>query len=330
MSLKANISRSDSTNETHGSILLAATLATVVAAIVIILTSGGDILLPFVVAVVVFYVAIGIRTVRPTHRVLIEFLGKYQRYGDPGFYWILTGFQKLYVINVTEMMVDAQPQEIITKDSLNAGVDAQVYFKVRTDEESVKASQYNVNDYKYQIVNLARTTLRNIIGNMNLKEANSERGKINEKLYEMLTEETKHWGIEIVRTELKEIEPPKDVQDAMNQVVVAENRKIAAVDFASAVETEADGKRRAAIKMADGEKQSKVLVAEGNAKAIELVNIAANTYFVGNAQILKKLETAQAAFEKNTKIIVPSDQNVVNLVGNLAGVPDTDASGGSD
>lgn len=97
-------------------------------------------------------------------------------------------------------MVDAEPQEIITNDNLNARVDAQVYFKVKDDEESVKNSQYRVFDYKLQMVNLARTTLRNIIGTLTLKSANSERGKINEELQRTMMIETGSWGIEIVRT----------------------------------------------------------------------------------------------------------------------------------
>jgi regulator of protease activity HflC (stomatin/prohibitin superfamily) len=122
---------------------------------------------------------------------------------------------------------------------------------VRSDEESVRASEYNVFDYETQIVALARTTLRNIIGTMTLKEANSERGKINTSLYTNLASETKNWGLEIVRTELKEINPPSDVQETMNKVVKASNEKIAAIDFATARETQADGKKRAAIKEAD-------------------------------------------------------------------------------
>jgi len=83
----------------------------------------------------------------------------------------------MYRINTTEQMIDAEPQEIITNDNLNAMVDAQIYYKVKPDEESVKSSQYNVNNVNSQIVNLARTTLRNIIGTLTLKSANSERGK---------------------------------------------------------------------------------------------------------------------------------------------------------
>ena len=151
---------------------------------------------------------VGIRIIRPTHRGLIERFGKYIRFAGPGFHWIIPVIDMMYQVNVTEVMVDAEPQEIITDDNLNAKVDAQVYFKIKNDEESVKSSQYNVNDFQYQIVNLARTTLRNIIGNLTLKSANSERGKINDELHLVLSKETNPWGMQIVRTELKEIDPP--------------------------------------------------------------------------------------------------------------------------
>jgi regulator of protease activity HflC (stomatin/prohibitin superfamily) len=262
-----------------------------------------------------------IRTVRPVARGLVERFGKYKRFGNPGLVFVLPfGIEKLLKVNITETMVDAGGQEIITKDALNANVDAQVYFKVKSDEESVKASEYNVFNYRVQIVALARTTLRNIIGTMNLMEANSERGKINQSLYAQLTEETRNWGIEIVRTELKEINPPNTVQEAMNNVVVANNKKIAAIDFATATETEADGVRRAAIKKADGEKQSRILIAEGEAEAIKLVNTAAQTYFKNEAQVLKQLEVAQAALANNSKIVIPTGQSLINVIGDLAGI----------
>ncbi len=261
----------------------------------------------------------GIRIVRPTHRGLVERLGKYRRFARPGFHWIIPVIDRMYRVNITEVMVDAQPQEIITNDNLNARVDAQVYFKVKTDEESVKNSQYNVYNYQWQIVNLARTTLRNIIGTLTLKSANSERGKINNELQKTLREETANWGIEIVRTELKEIDPPKDVQETMNKVVKAENEKIAAVDFATAQETMADGARRAEIKRAEGVRQARILEAEGEAQAIKLVNEAAQQYFVGNAQLLKRLETVEKALAQNAKIVVPANTELINVVGELAG-----------
>jgi len=271
-----------------------------------------------ILVVVVFFA--GIRVIRPTERGIKERLGKYNKFCNPGFQWIIPLIDRLYKVNVTEQMVDAERQEIITNDNLNARVDAQVYFRVRADEENVKASQYSVNNYIDQIVNLARTTLRNIIGTLTLKSANSERDKINGELMKTLEKETHKWGIEVVRTELKEIDPPQDVQDTMNKVVKAENEKIAARDFALAKETEADGLRMARIKEAEGVKQSQIIEAEGRAQAIKLVNEAANKYFIGNAQILKKLETTENALMRNTKIVVPSDGELVNVIGNLSGV----------
>ena len=273
-----------------------------------------------IIGVVVAIFFSGIRIVRPTHRGLIERLGKYHHFANPGFHWIIPFIDRMFQINITEQMVDAEPQEIITNDNLNARVDAQVYFKVKEEEETVKNSVYFVNNYKLQIVNLARTTLRNIIGTLTLKSANSERGKINSELHKTLCDETKTWGIEIVRTELKEIDPPKDVQETMNKVVKAENEKIAAIDYATAAETVADGVKRAKIKEAEGFKQSKILHAEGDAEAIRLVNEAADRYFTGNAQLLKKLETLEASLKSNAKIVVPAGTELVNIIGEMAGV----------
>jgi regulator of protease activity HflC (stomatin/prohibitin superfamily) len=273
-----------------------------------------------IIIVVVLFFFIGIRIVRPTQRALVERLGKYHHFASPGFNWIIPIIDKMYQINVTEKMINAEPQEIITNDNLNARVDAQVYFKIKSDEQSVKNSQYNVNSIEYQIVNLARTTLRNIIGTMTLKSANSERGKINKELHATLLDETLNWGIEIVRTELKEIDPPKDVQETMNKIVKAENEKIAAIDFATATETKADGEKRAEIRRAEGIKQGAILRAEGEAQAIALVNEAAEKYFVGNAQILRRIQAMETALKDNAKIVVPTGSDLVNVLGEMSGV----------
>jgi len=283
------------------------------------------------IIVLIIFLYVSICTVRPPSRGLIERFGRYNRFANPGIVFLIPFIERLVRINITENMIDAGLQEIITSDSLNAQVDAQVYFKVRSDEDSVKSSQYNVFNYMVQIVALARTTLRNIIGTMTLKEANSERGKINTSLYNNLSLETKSWGLEIVRTELKEINPPSDVQETMNKVVKASNEKIAAIDFATARETQADGERRAAIKVAEGQRQSailqaegqmqaKVLVADGEAQAIKLVNEAADRYFIGNAQLLRRLQALEQSLTNNTKVIVPADSTLVNVIGGLAGI----------
>ena len=273
-----------------------------------------------IIGSVVFIFLSGVKIVRPTERGLIERLGKYRKFAKPGFHWIIPVIDRMVNVNITERMIDAEPQEIITNDNLNASVDAMVYFKVLEDEESVKNSQYQVNNYQSQVINLARTTLRNIIGTLTLKSANSERGKINSEFHRTLSDETKTWGITIVRTELKQIDPPKDVQETMNKVVKAENEKIAAVDYATAAETVADGVKRAKIKEAEGYKQSKILHAEGEAEAIKLVNEAADKYFTGNAQLLKKLETVEASLKSNSKIVIPTGTELVNVISEMAGV----------
>ena len=246
----------------------------------------------------------GIRVVRPTQRALVERLGKYARFSQPGFNWIIPIIERMVKVNVTEKMVDAEPQEIITKDKLNATVDAQIYFRVKSDEADVKNTQYNVNNCENQIISLARTTLRNIIGTMNLNDANSKRDTINNQLMSALSKETKSWGIEVVRTELKEISPPEDVQKTMNDVVKAENVKTAAVDYATAKETEADGMRRAKIKEAEGAGESVRIRAKADAEAIKVVNEAAEKYFKGNAQKLKQIEMVEKSLATNAKIIV--------------------------
>jgi regulator of protease activity HflC (stomatin/prohibitin superfamily) len=284
-----------------------------------------------IAVIVIILLSQSIHTVRPTSRGLIERFGRYNRFANPGIVFLIPFIEHLVRVNITENMIDAGLQEIITSDSLNAQVDAQVYFKVRSDEESVKSSQYSVFNYMRQIVALARTTLRNIIGTMTLKDANSERGKINSALYSNLATETKSWGLEIVRTELKEINPPADVQETMNKVVKASNERVAAIDFATARETQADGERRAAIKVAEGQRQAailqaegqnqaKVLVAGGEAQAIKLVNEAADLYFKGNAQLLRQLQTVETALANNSKIVVPTDSSLVNVIGGLAGI----------
>jgi len=273
-----------------------------------------------VLVIIAALILMGIRIVRPTHRGLVERLGKYNRFSVPGFHVIIPGLERMFQVDIREVLVEAQPQTIITNDNLNARVDAQVYLKVKPDEENVKASQYNVTNYENQIVNLARTTLRNIIGTMSLKSANSERGRINDELRKTLLVETGSWGIEILRTELKEIDPPADVQETMNKVVKAENEKIAAIDYATATETQADGARRAEIKKAEGVKQANILAAQGEAQAIQLVNEAADKYFVGNAQLLRRLEMVETSLRNNAKVVVPAGTELINVIGDLGGI----------
>ena len=262
----------------------------------------------------VLVLLLGIKIIRPTHRAVIETFGKYSRFGKSGFNFVIPIIQRLISINVTEQVTNIEPQEIITKDNLNAKVDLVVYYKIQNDEENVKKALYNVDDVSAQLETLSRTTARNVIGTMQFKEVNSERDKLNVKLQTILLRETKNWGVSVLKVELKEIVPPRDVQETMNKVIKAENEKTAAIDLATARETEADGLRRASIKNAEGDKMAKILRAEGEAKSIQIINEAANKYFVGNAQRLKTLEVTQASLQNNSKVVLTKEGITPQLI----------------
>lgn len=263
-----------------------------------------EIVLLIIVGCIVLFLLAGIRVIRPTHRGLVETLGKYTGFRQPGFNWVIPIIQRLTYVNITERMSDVEPQEIISKDNLNAKVDLVVYYKIRSDETNVFKSQYNVDNLYYQLDVLARTTARNVIGTMVFKDVNSKRNELNMKLKDILVKETKDWGVDVLKVELKDITPPKDVQDTMNRVIKAENEKDAAIDFATARETEADGKKRAAIKEAEGIAQGKIIVANAEAKRIQVVNDAANKHFKGNAQLLRRLDVTESALKDNAKVVL--------------------------
>lgn len=278
------------------------------------------------VGVGIVVIAVGIvalfslKTVRPTERALLERLGKYKKFIDGGLVVVWPIIERLVKVDITEQMMEIDTQEIITEDNLNAKVDLVVYYKVKEDEQSVKKSIYKVSDFEPQIVRLAQTTARNVIGTMVFKDVNSKRNELNGSLGKILRQETANWGVDIVRVELKDINPPAEVQETMNKVIQAENTKRAAVDFATATETEADGMKRAEIKKAEGVAKAKEIIAEGQAKAIKTVNDAANRHFKGNAQKLKQLEVTEASLSKNSKIIITEKGIKPNLLfGNLTG-----------
>ena len=286
----------------------------------------------FFIFVILFTFFSGIRIVRPLEKGVVERFGRFKRVTDQGFKWIIPAVDKMYKINLTERMMDVLPQEVITEDNLNAKVDLVVYYKVQRDDESVKRSIYNVDRFETQIVSLAQTTARNVIGTMNFKSVNSERNKINFELAKTLDKESDTWGVQIVRVEMKEITPPPDVQETMNKVLKAENEKVAARDFATAKETEADGIRRSDIKIAEGRKQAAILEAEGKAQAIikvaeadaakiQKVNTAIQQYFKNEAQMYKKLETVERSLKDGTKYVIDPNTAITNVIAErMAGI----------
>lgn len=213
-----------------------------------------------------------IRIVTQDSRGIVERLGQYNRIAEPGLQILIPFVERMVLVNITEQIDNCESMEVITKDNLNAHIAVQIYYKVLADEASLKKSQYAVNDYQQQIISLTSTTTRNVIGTMSFKEANSERSKINKALETELKKHVDEWGIALVRTEIKQIAPPTNVQEAMNDVIVAEQTKTAATDFATATELKADGEKRASIKQAEGEAKAITLKAEAEAKAIEVIN----------------------------------------------------------
>lgn len=290
--------------------------------------SSWLIILIVIIAIIIWILAMGIRIIRPRQKGLIERLGKYKRTADQGFHWIIPIVDKMIKVDITENMVDVEPQKIITKDDLNATVDAVVYFRVIDPMKAI----YKAQNYRAQIASLARTTLRDIIGKMTLTEANSKRDTLNSILEQELDKQTDAWGIDVIRVELQRIEPPDDVQNAMNNVVIAERDKKAAVDFATATETKADGERRAEIKKAEGKKQGAILEAEGQAQAIiqvakadaekiQRVNTAIQQFFKNEAQLYKKLETVERSLRDGTKYVIDPNTEITNVIAErMAGI----------
>ena len=180
----------------------------------------------FAIAVfLIVFFFVGIRIVRPTEVGVIERLGRFKKVAQQGFHWIFPVLDRMIKVNVTEIRVDIPPQEVITKDKLNAHVDAVVYFRIRNARKAL----YNVEDYYGSVVSLARTTLRAVVGKMTLGDANERRDSINHHVEQEMSAQIEKpsadgegWGIDILRVEIQEITPPGDVQAAMYNVVIAE------------------------------------------------------------------------------------------------------------
>lgn len=274
----------------------------------------------FIATIVCAFFYKGIRIVRPTERGLVESFGRYKRFIGPGLHWVTPIIRQLNLVNVTEQMIDIDPQLVMTSDNVNAVVDVQLYLRVKPAEQSVKAALYNSDNYYRQTLNLARSILKNIVGTMPLHLLSSEREHICSELRRLLEIGTVNWGVEIIRAEIKELEFPRDIQENMNMLIKAQNEKKAAFDFAAAAEKAADGIKHADIKKAEGKKQAKLLAAEAEAKAIRMICTAAQPYFSGNNELLRVLEAAETAL--HSTVI----EHVTGTTGSMKSLADIKAS----
>lgn len=273
------------------------------------------------IVIVAYALLSSLRIVRPTERGLVERFGKYHRFVQGGITLLVPFVDHIIKVNVTERMTPVQRQDVITRDKVFMGVDAVVFYRIKQDEISVKASQYNVASFAAQIDTLARTVLRDIIGGMDMSVANTSRPIINTSLKTALDEQTEKWGIEIVRAEIKDLEPPRELIISMESVLKADNDRQAAEKTAIAQATLASGQKNAAIQVAEGQKQAAILqaegqktatieIAEGDAQATKLRNEALTTYFKDSAITFKQLDTITASLQNNTKIIVPEGKAI--------------------
>jgi regulator of protease activity HflC (stomatin/prohibitin superfamily) len=277
---------------------------------------GVIIVIVILVLLFVLTLAKSIIIIHQAEKGLIERFGRYKETLEPGLRFIIPFMDSLAArIDMRETVLDVEPQAVITKDNVGVTVDAVVYYYV-TD---AKAVRYEVANFYIAVSKLAQTNLRNLVGDMTLDETLASRERINSSLRSTLDEATDKWGVKVTRVEVKAIEPPKDITDAMSKQMKAEREKRATILEAEAYKQKqiltAEGDKQNAILVAEGDRQSAILRAEGEAKAVETVSNAADKYFVGNAQLLKQLQVTQASLESNTKLIMSDQSKLINVLG---------------
>lgn len=270
-----------------------------------------------------------IKIVRQSTAVVVERLGKYHKTLTTGFHMVTPFIDRCRDwINLKEQVLDFKPQPVITKDNVTMQIDTVVYIQI-TDP---KLYEYGVDRPLFAIENLTATTLRNIVGELELDETLTSRDTVNAKMRIILDEATDPWGIKVNRVELKNILPPRDIQEAMEKqmraererrekilqaegekkstVLVAEGKKAAAI-------LDAEAEKEANILRAEGQKAALIAEAEGSARAIELINNANPTAAYVTLQGYEALKVM--ANGESTKIIVPSElQNVSGLLTSVA------------
>jgi len=230
------------------------------------------IVLIVIAAVVLITIAQGVRIVPQARAGIVERLGRYQRTLDPGLALVVPYVDRVKpLLDMRETVVSFPPQPVITEDNLTIQIDTVIYFQV-TDP---KAATYEINDYIAAIEQLVVTTLRNVCGGMSLEETLTSRDKVSTALRIVLDEATGKWGIRVNRVELKAVDPPPSIQEAMEKQMRAERDRRAAILTAEGVKQSqiltAEGEKQSSILRAEGQRESQILAAEGQSKAIETV-----------------------------------------------------------
>ena len=263
------------------------------------------------VAFVVVILAQSVRIIPQARAGIVERLGKYQRTQGPGLTLLVPFIDRLLpLLDMREQVVSFPPQPVITEDNLVVSIDTVVYFQI-TDP---KAASYEIQNYIVAVEQLTTTTLRNVVGGMNLEEALTSRDQINSMLRGELDKVTGRWGIRVARVELKAIDPPHSIQDSMEQQMRAERSRRAAILTAEGTKQSAilnaEGERQSAILQAEGEAQSRILSANAEAQAIETVFSAVHASEPSpellSYQYLQTLPE-MAKSESNTMFVIPGE-----------------------
>ena len=288
----------------------------------------GKIILILIIVIIILLVVSNIRIVPQANAFVVERLGAYKETWQTGLHFKIPLIDRVArKVSLKEHVIDFPPQPVITKDNVTIEIDTVVYFQV-TDP---KLFAYGVENPMAAIENLSATTLRNIIGELELDETLTSRELINSKITLVLDEATDAWGIKINRVEVKNINPPRDIQAAMEKqmraerekreaILQAEGEKRSAVLIAEGKKEakilEADADREAAIRRADGEAQAIIKVQEATAQGIRMLAEAGATKEVLTIKGLEAFE--KAADGKATKIIIPSEiQSLAGLASSL-------------
>ena len=285
---------------------------------------GPLIVIAIILLIILIAIISNVKIVPQAHAYVVERLGAYHSTWGTGLHVKIPFIDKVSrKVSLKEQVVDFPPQPVITRDNVTMQIDTVVYFEI-TDP---KLYSYGVERPLNAIENLTATTLRNIIGELELDSTLTSRDTINDKIRIILDEATDAWGIRVKRVELKNILPPREIQDAMEKQMKAERERREAILRAEgekrAAILEAEGEKESAILRADAKKQQQILEAEGQAEAIlkvqtataegiRLINEAAPSDGVLKIKALEAF--AAAANGRATKIIIPSEiQGVAGL-----------------
>ena len=268
-------------------------------------------------AILLILILANIKIVPQAHEYVVEFLGKYRRTLRAGFHFTIPFCERVAKrITLMEQIMDAPPQPVITKDNVTMQIDSVVYYRVFDS----KLYAYGAVDPQLALANLTATTLRNIVGELDLDGTLTSRDLINAKMTEIIDKATDEWGIRVTRVELKNIIPPKEIRDAMEKQMKAERDRretlLQAEGHKQAIITRAEGDKQAAILQAEGERDARIARAEGEAKEIFLkkkaeadglaelnrAGIRPEVLELKRFEALERVANGQAA-----KIIVPTD-----------------------